>query len=165
MIVYCGSETDGQLYSAIIALFDDYERVERYAEKKPRKVIQLADAKIEESTYSSPVGSHGTPPSGSNGTPPDKFLVVLANEVHEFQAESESMKVHWLKLLTLLTMFPHSVIPEEPAQNPISEGFRYKLDPRNYGAGVCMWRRCVYVRLAVLEYVYVCMHVGVCWGG
>lgn len=137
MIVYCGSETDGKLYSAYLTLYDNYENIERAGNKKPKKIIYLQGAKIEEPTYSSPVSSQGSP-SGTNGTSLEKacqFLVVHQNEVNEFRSESGDMKVHWLKLLTLLTMFPHSVIPDEPTVNPISEGFRYKLDPKAYGAG------------------------------
>ena len=141
MIVYCGSENDGQLHSACMAIYDNYERVEKAGDKKPKKVLSLLGAKVEEPTYSSPVGSQNSSPS-SSGTPQEKacqFLVIHSNETNEFRSESGDMKVHWLKLLTLLTMFPHSVIPEEPSSNPISEGFRYKLDPKSYGAGVCVF--------------------------
>ena len=141
VIVFCGSENDGKQYSACMALYDNYENVERAGDKKPKKVIYLLGAKIEEPTYSSPVGSQGSP--GSGGTPLEKacqFLVIHSNEVNEFRSESGDMKVHWLKLLTLLTMFPYSVIPEEPSANPISEGFRYKLDPKSYGAGMPLHR-------------------------
>ena len=137
VIVFCGSENDGKLHSACMALYDNYENVERAGDKKPKKIIQLVGAKVEEPTYASPVGSQGSP--GSGGTPLEKacqFLVIHSNEVNEFRSESGDMKVHWLKLLTLLTMFPYSVIPEEPSSNPISEGFRYKLDPKSYGAGI-----------------------------
>jgi hypothetical protein len=133
--VFCGSENDGTQHSACMALYDNYENVERAGDKKPKKTIHLVGAKIEEPTYSSPVGSQVSP--GSGGTPLEKacqFLVIHSNEVNEFRSESGDMKVHWLKLLTLLTMFPYSVIPEEPSSNPISEGFRYKLDPKSYGA-------------------------------
>ena len=146
--MYCGSVNDSKQHSACLALYDDYERVEMAGEKKPKKIIQLVGAKIEEPTYASPVGSNGSP--GSGGTPPDRvcqFLVILPNETHDFQCQSTDMKVHWFKLLTLLTMFPHSVIPEEPSTNPISEVFRYKLDAKAYCAGVCVcvWWGCMYV--------------------
>lgn len=137
MIVFCGSENDGQTHSACLALYDEYERVEKLGEKKPKKVIQLVGAKIEEPTYVSPVGSHGSSPSSSSQSTNKscQFLVMLTNEVNEFQADSGDTQIHWIKLLTLLTMFPHSVIPEEPSSNPISGSFRYKLDPKTYGAG------------------------------
>lgn len=135
--MYCGSETEGKQNSACIALYDHYENVERAGEKKPKKVLQLQGAKIEEPTYSSPVGSQGSPsPSGTSLEKACQFLVILQNETHEFRTESGDMKVHWLKLLTLLTMFPHSVIPEEPSSNPISEGFRFKLQATSYNAGM-----------------------------
>lgn len=122
-----------------MAIYDNYEHVEKLGEKnkKPKKVIQLLGAKIEEPTYASPVGSHGTSPS-SSGLTADKecqFLVILTSEVSEFRCDSADTKVHWIKLLTLLTMFPTSAIPEEPRSNPIRESFRYKLDPKIYGAG------------------------------
>ena len=114
---------------------------------------------MEEPTYSSPVGSQGSSPR-LNSTALEKacqFLVIQPDEVHEFRSDSGDMKVHWLKLLTLLAMFPHSVIPQEPSSNPISEGFRYKLDPKSYGAGVCLCVVCVCVCLCILEQVFVCV--------
>lgn len=136
MLVYCGSDVEGKTQSACIAIYDNYDQVERIGEKtkKPKKVIQLYGAKIEEPMYASPVGSNGTSPSSSNQSA-CQFLVILTNEVNEFRSDSSDTKVHWLKLLTLLAMFPHSAIPEEPRSNPISESFRYKLDPKAYGAG------------------------------
>ena len=139
--MYCGNEVEGKQTSACLILYDNYENAEKLGEKKAKKIIQLAGAKIEEPTYASPVGSHGTSP-GSSSSLTDKschFLVMEKNEFHEFQCDSADMKVHWLKLLTLLAMFPYSVIPEEPQLNPISESFRAKLDPKLYGAGECVW--------------------------
>lgn len=134
--MFCGSDVDGKRQSACIAIYDNYEQVEKIGEKnkKPKKVIQLQGAKIEEPMYASPVGSHGTSPTSSNQSS-CQFLVILTNEVNEFQSDCSDTKVHWLKLLTLLAMFPHSAIPEEPRSNPIRESFRYKLDPKNYCAG------------------------------
>lgn len=134
--MHCGSDVDGKTQSACIAIYDNYDQVEKIGEKtkKPKKVIQLQGAKIEEAMYASPVGSHGTSPSSSNQSS-CLFLVILTNEVSEFRSDSPDTKVHWLKLLTLLAMFPYSPIPEEPRSNPISESFRYKLDPKSYGAG------------------------------
>ena len=108
--------------------------------QKPKKVIDLCGAKIEESGIISPVGSANTisasPSSGSlSGAQCHQFVVILSSESNEFRADAENTKLHWVKLLTLLTMFPYSVIPEEPKSNPISEGFRVKLDPRNFNAG------------------------------
>ena len=145
--MYCGSVNDGKQHSACLALYNDYERVEMAGDKKPKKILQLVGAKIEEPTYASPVGSNGSP------TPPDKacqFLVILAKETHGFQCQSTDLKVHWFKLLTLLTMFPHSVIPEEPSTNPISEVFRYKLDAKAYRAGVCVFVRGVCALMTLL---------------
>jgi hypothetical protein len=136
VLVYCGNEVEGKQTSACLILYDNYENAEKLGEKKAKKIIQLVGAKIEEPTYASPVGSHGTSP-GSSSSLTDKschFLVMEKNEFHEFQCDSADMKVHWLKLLTLLAMFPYSVIPEEPQLNPISESFRAKLDPKLYGA-------------------------------
>ena len=138
--MYCGNEIDGKQTSACITLYENYENAEKLGEKKAKKIIQLAGAKIEEPTYVSPVGSHGSP--GANSSSAEKasqLLVIEKNEVHELQCDSSETKVHWLKLLTLLTMFPYSVIPEEPQLNPISESFRAKLDPKLYGAGECVW--------------------------
>ena len=138
VIVYCGSDSEGKRYPACLAIYDNYERIEKAGEKKPKKTLSLLGAKIEEPTYASPVGSQGSASPGANGTAFEKacqFLVISPNEVNEFRSESGDMKVHWLKLLTLLTMFPHSVIPEEPSINPINEGFKCKLVANNYGAG------------------------------
>ena len=154
--MYCGNEIEGKQTSACLTLYENYENAEKLGEKKAKKIIQLAGAKIEEPTYASPVGTHGSP--GSNSLSVEKssqFLVIEKSEVHEFQCDSGEMKVHWLKLLTLLTMFPYSVIPEEPQLNPISESFRAKLDPKLYGAGVC-------VHVCVCVCVHVCMCVCAC---
>ena len=137
VVVFCGRENNGKLHSSCMALYDNCENVEQAGDKKPKKIIQLVDAKIEEQAYWTPVRSQGSP--GSGGTLLEKacqFLVIHPNEVNEFRSESGGMKVHWSKLLTLLTMFPYSVIPEEPSSNPISERFRYKVDPKSYGAGI-----------------------------
>ena len=135
-MVFCGSESGDKRNSACLALYEDYEKI---GEKKPKKVIQLVGAKIEEPAVVTPVGSHGTPPSSSSiqSEKTHQFMVILSSEVSEFRADCESTKLHWMKLLTLLTMFPHSVIPPEPTSNPISESFRYKLDAKAYGAGAC----------------------------
>ena len=132
--MYCGHAVEGQQTSACLILYNNYEKL---GEKKAKKIIQLAGAKIEEPTYTSPVGSHGTSPGSSSSLTDTSchFLVMEKNEVHEFQCDSADRTVHWLKLLTLLAMFPYSVIPEEPQLNPISESFRAKLNPKLYGAG------------------------------
>ena len=113
MVVHSGNERDGQQTSACLIVYKNYEKL---GEKKAIKIIQLAGAKIKEPTYASPVGSHGSPGSKSS-----QFLVIEKNKVHELRCDSGEMKVHWLKLLTLLTMFPYSVIPEEPQLNPFSK--------------------------------------------
>ena len=125
---------EGKQTSACLIL---YENAANLGEKTAKKILQLAGAKIKEPTYASPVGSHGTSPGASSSVTDTSchFLVMEKNEVHEFQCDSAAMKVHWLKLLTLLAMFPYSVIPEEPQLNPISESFRAKLNSKLYGAG------------------------------
>ena len=144
--MFCGSESEDKSEdkrnSACLALYKDYEKVDKIGENKPEKVIQLhvhvVGAKIEEPAVVSPVGSHGTPPSSSSiSEKTHQFLVIKSSEVSEFRADCESTKLHWMKLLILLTMFPHSVIPAEPTSNPISESFRSKLDAKAYGAGEC----------------------------
>ena len=135
--MFCGRENNGKLHSACMALYDNYRNVEQPGDKKPKKIIQLMDAKIKEPTYSSPVGSKVSPRSvGALLEKACQLLVINSNEVNEFRLESGDMKFHWLKLLTLLAMFPYSVIPEEPSSNPISEGFWYKVYPKSFGAGI-----------------------------
>ena len=130
--MYCGNDVEGKQTSACLILYDNYENVEKLGEKKAKKIIDLASAKIEEPTCASPVGSHGTSPRSSSSLTDKscRFLVMETNGVHEFQCASADMKVQWLKLLTRLAMFPYSVIPEEPQLNPES-----KLDPKLYGGG------------------------------
>ena len=75
---------------------------------------------------------------GSNGKLLEKlcqFRVVHHNGIDEFCSESGHIKVNWLELLELLILYPYSVIPEELKVNPISEGFRCKLDPKAHGTG------------------------------
>jgi len=74
-------------------------------------VIELYDAKIEEVATS--------------------FLVIVS-VVNEFRATSKNMQHHWVKLLNWLTVFPYSVILEEPTCNPITKA---ELDTKYFGAG------------------------------
>ena len=121
-------------------LFANYENIRQCASKRAQNNIPLAGAKIEEPTHASPVGSHGSPGSNSLLAEKSRIFLVLANKnIYEFRCDSCMMKEQWLKLLTLLTMFPYSVIPEEPQLNPISESFRAKVDPKLYGAGEYLW--------------------------
>lgn len=149
-MLYCGSQSDGKNHSAVLHLHGDYEK----PGKKPNKILELAKAKIDSSS-GSPPNSHsnspyntmsmspytssplGTSPSYSSsvGVQQHIFQVVLTNETNEFKAENEDDRLKWIKLLGLLIMFPHSVIPEEPANSPIKESFRVKLDPKFYHAG------------------------------
>ena len=62
-------------------------------------------------------------------------MVILSSEANKFCTDTENTKFHWVKFFTLLTMFPYSVIPKEPKSNPVSEGFRVKLDSRSFNAG------------------------------
>ena len=110
--MFCGSESEDKSEdkrnSACLALYKDDEKVDRIGENKPKKVIQLVGAKIEEPAVVSPVGSHGTPSSSSSiSEKTHQFLVIKSSEVGKFRADCESTKLHWMKLLTLLTMFPH----------------------------------------------------------
>jgi len=132
--VCCGKTVEGKKTSACVLLCEEYEKVEKNG-PKPKKVIELFGAKVEEAAVSSPVGSHGTPPNTGSLPMAHQFLVIQSSEVNEFRADSENTMHHWVKLLTLLTMFPYSVIPEEPTSNPISEAFRAKLDAKRFGAG------------------------------
>lgn len=150
-MLFCGSQSEGKNHSATLHLHGDYTDKPG---QKPKKTLELAKAKID-SGSASPPGSHsnspyntmsmspytGSPPFGtspsyaSTGVQQYVFQVVLPNETNEFKAESEDDRLKWIKLLGLLIMFPHSVIPEEPASSPIKESFRVKLDPKFYHAG------------------------------
>ena len=158
MIACCGSSVGSEQVSAIIQLFEDYEK----QGQKPKKVLELAGAKVETpngspcgSKDNSPYNSHNIAasprnsagssgnfslspsPSSSQGSSglQHVFLVTFGSETHEFRTESENDRLRWVKLLQLLVMFPYSSIPEEPTSNPIKESFRYKLDPQLYDAG------------------------------
>ena len=131
MILFCGNECEDRRNSACLALYEDYEKVDKIGEKKPKKVIELVGAKIEEPAIDSP---HGTPPSSSSvrSEKTHQFLVIQSSDVSEFRADCESTKLCWMKLFALLTMFLHSTIPAEPSS---SESFCFKLDAKAYGAG------------------------------
>ena len=65
------------------------------------------------------------------------FQIELKNgEVFEFFAITEDNSRLWIKHLKLLLVFPYSPIPDEPQYNPIKDGFRAKLNPMDFNAGV-----------------------------
>ena len=124
--------------------------------QKPKSVIPLEGAKIDcggsaypslsrmsASPSPSPHGSLGGSGSGivvgSGGTILSggsmcAFTVITQNgEMHEFMTESENDRLRWVKLLTLLVMFPYSTIPDEP-KNMLSIHCR-SMDPEKYQAG------------------------------
>ena len=103
-----------------------YKNCEKVRAKKAKKIIQLAGVKTKDPTHASPGGSPGLSTENSR-----QFLVIEKNKVHELRCDSAEMHVHWLNLLNLLTLFPYSIIPEEPQLNPFSEFFRAKLDPKS----------------------------------
>ena len=149
MLVHCGSQVEGKERSALIYLHGDYEKPGH----KPKKVLELAKAKIETSS-NTPPGSHtsspntmgtspyissppnfSTSPPSSGSSSEHLFQIIIGNETNEFKAENEEDRLRWVKLLGLLVMFPYSAIPLEPEQNPIKDTFRFKLNPKAYGAG------------------------------
>ena len=123
-------------WPADLGLFDSLQKLQENWRAESKKIIQLAGAKITEPTHASPVEWHGSPSLLAERA--SQLLVLEKNKVQRFRCDSSATKVEWLNLLTLLTMFPYSVIPEEPQQNPFSELFRTKLDPKLYGAGECV---------------------------
>ena len=67
------------------------------------------------------------------------FNIVTKNgDIHEFLSESENDRLRWVKMLTILIMFPYSTftIPDKPTNKPIKESLRSQLDPKRYGAGI-----------------------------
>ncbi len=144
-MVTCGQQSEQPHTSAQVQLFEDYENhkaVEK-PNQKPKKSIDLTKAKIDASSTLSSSSNGGSPRSASSSLSPPKstggndhsFVVTVQNDVHEFRTDSENEKLTWVKLLGLLVMFPHSVIPEEPTPNPIKQSLRAKQDPSWYGAG------------------------------
>ena len=160
---YCGAVdagANGKSAVAQLTLNDDYEKVEKPGQK-PKSMIPLEGAKIDYggSAYSSPSrmsaspspsphGSLGGSGSGliigsgsgsgtiSSGGNMCAFTVITQNgETHEFMTESENDRLRWVKLLTLLVMFPYSTIPDEPKNMPIKDSLRSRLDPEKYNAG------------------------------
>lgn len=66
------------------------------------------------------------------------MLLLVTGEALEMFSESQAQQQLWVKHLALLAMFPYSPIPEEPRVNPIRDGFRARLNPANFNAGVCV---------------------------
>ena len=155
---YCGLE-DSKSPAAQILLFEDYEKLGQ----KPKNTIKLESAKIDSSyspnpSYTSTIASpHGgvrlsASPSGYSSSGSGSGIIgsdsgsgvvggnhifsviTKSNDVHEFRTETENERLHWVKLLQLLIMYPRSIIPEEPKANPIKESIRSRLETKQYGA-------------------------------
>ena len=69
---------------------------------KPKKIIDLCSAKIEETRIISPVGSANmisasTSSGRVSAAQSNQFLVILSSEANEFCADTENTKFHWVK--------------------------------------------------------------------
>ncbi|XP_019856449.1 PREDICTED: insulin receptor substrate 1-like isoform X2 [Amphimedon queenslandica] len=143
IIVYSASH-DGKA-SGQIEIFEEAFKIYQ----KPKKVVMLTELaqpgvqggspctslSCSPSTHS-PKNSFmaASPPMNSHTTLWPFQILTKTGEVYELFAESPEDQRQWLKRLGLLIMFPYSPIPEEPAVNPIREGYKSKLNARDYNA-------------------------------
>ena len=118
--------------------------------QKPKKVVMLTELAQPGVQRGSPCTSLSCSPS--THSPKNSFIaksppmntqltlwpfqiITKSGESYELFAESAKDQQLWLESLGLLFIFPYSPIPEEPAVNPIKDGYKSKLNAKDFNAG------------------------------
>ena len=157
MVVYCAT-LDCQHPGQLEVFEESYKNYQ-----KPKKVIPLTAIReqgLQEGTatthfscspaQSSPRNSllSSSPTSSSLSSTPVPQTTLYPFHIHlkngetlDFYTPTPEDQRQWMKRLGMLLMFPYSPIPEEPSHNPIKDGFRKRLNPKDHNAGV--WCVCV----------------------
>ena len=115
--------------------------------QKPKRVVRLTEINepgVQEMSSTVSVNSIITTSPYEMDQRRWPFQIVLKNgDVFEFLAKTKDDSRHWVKYLKLLLVFPYSPIPDEPKYNPIQDGFRAKLNPLDFNAGVFLLLVCL----------------------
>ena len=123
LIAYCGTKE----HSARLTICRIQNPRLQHSEEK---VVRLKHARLGHASFESPDSTtEGEPQSLSKN---EFQLITHSDGTLEFRLESDLKCLEWVKVLTILTMYPNVYMPWE-TQNPVT--FHSKPDPYMYGSG------------------------------
>ena len=123
LIAYCGTKD----HSARVTIC----RIQNpRLQQSEEKAVRLKHARLGHTSFESlDATPEGEPQSQSKN---EFHLITHSNETLEFRLESDLKCLEWVKVLTILIMYPNVYMPWE-IQNPVT--FHSKPDPYVYGSG------------------------------